>query len=243
MYLSRPLLFLAVGLLAIPVSLVITALQSVLFRATSIVGITADAEGGGFRVGLAVWLGTVLTLLTLALVQAACARAITEIDAGRDVDAQRAYRVSLDSAWPLLGALAIGVAVVTLLSISVFLIPIAIWLAVRWALLVPAVELEDTATLGALRRSGELVRRQWLKVGTLVVVAAALAIVLGPLLGAVLILLVDAPFELVNVVAGLVYAVAMPFVGITTTYVYYDTLVRERLHEAEPAPGELPAEI
>jgi hypothetical protein len=35
----------------------------------------------------------------------------------------------------------------------------------------------------------------------------------------------------------------MPFVGITTTYVYYDTLVRERLHEAEPAPGELPAEI
>jgi hypothetical protein len=35
----------------------------------------------------------------------------------------------------------------------------------------------------------------------------------------------------------------MPFVGIATTYVYFDTLVREHLEEAEPAPAELPAEI
>jgi hypothetical protein len=33
----------------------------------------------------------------------------------------------------------------------------------------------------------------------------------------------------------------MPFVGIATTYVYYDTLTRERL--VEPRPSELPAEI
>jgi hypothetical protein len=32
-------------------------------------------------------------------------------------------------------------------------------------------------------------------------------------------------------------------VGIATTYVYYDTLARERLGEREPAPAELPAEI
>jgi hypothetical protein len=81
------------------------------------------------------------------------------------------------------------------------------------------------------------------KVGTLVVVSAALAIVAGPFLGALLILLVDAPFGFVNVLAGLVYAVAMPFVGIATTYVYYDTLARERLGAADPQPAELPAEI
>jgi ABC-type sulfate transport system permease subunit len=80
-------------------------------------------------------------------------------------------------------------------------------------------------------------------VGTLVAGAGFLAIAAGPFLGALLILLVDAPFALVNVVAGLVYAVAMPFVGVTTTYVYYDTLVRERLDETATAPRELPAEI
>jgi hypothetical protein len=243
LYRLRPRLFLGIGLVVIPISLVITGLQLLLFSATSLVGIDPDAEGGGFRVGLAVWLGTVLTLLALALVQAASARAIAEIDAGRAVGVRSAYRMAFDGAWELLGALAIVVGVVTVLTLSIFLVPIAIWLAVRWALLVPVAELEERSALDTLRRSGALVRREWLKVGTLVVVASALAIVAGPFLGALLILLVDAPFALVNILAGLVYAVAMPFVGIATTYVYYDTLVREHLAESAPAVDELPAEI
>ena len=243
LYIKRPWLFLGIGLVVIPISLVITGLQYLLFSATSLVGIDPGGDGGGFRVGLGVWIGTVLTLLALALVQAACARTIAGIDAGHEVGLRAAYRMAFDSVWALLRALAVAVGVVSVLSISVFLLPIAIWLAVRWALLVPAVELEERTGLGALRRSGQLVRLQWLKVGTLVVVAAAIAIVSGPLIGALLILLVDAPFAFVNVLAGLVYAVAMPFVGIATTYVYYDTLARERLGEGEPAPSELPAEI
>ncbi len=242
LYIKRPWLFLGIGLVVIPVSLVITGLQYLLFSATSLVGIDPSGEGGGFRVGLGVWIGTVLTLLALALVQAACARAIARIDAGSEVGVRAVYRLAFDSVRALLRALAVAVGVVTVFSISIFLLPIAIWLVVRWALLVPAVELEEQSGLGALQRSGRLVRLQWLKVGTLVVVTAALAIVAGPLIGALLILLVDAPFALVNVIAGLVYAVAMPFVGIATTYVYYDSLVREQLAEAE-APRELPAEV
>jgi hypothetical protein len=243
MYASRPRLFLGLGLLAIPVTFVVAGLQSVLIRATSLVGISPDGEGGGIRVALAVGIGTVLTLLALGFVQAASARAIAEVDAGRSVSVLGAYRMALDSIRPLLGALVIAVMVVTALWLSLFLIPIAIWLVVRWALLVPVAEFEERSALEALRRSAELVRREWLKAGTLVAAAAFLAVVAGPLLGALLILLVDAPFELVNVVAGLVYAVAMPLVGITTTYVYYDTLVRERLDESVPVADELPAEI
>jgi hypothetical protein len=243
LYRLRPKLFLGIGLVVIPISVVITGLQILLFSATSLVGIDPDGEGGGFRVGLGVWLGTVLTLLALALVQAACARAIAEIEAGKEIGVREAYRLAFDSVWELLRALAVAVAVVTVLSISIFLLPIAIWLVVRWALIVPVVELEEHGGLAALRRSGRLVRLQWLKVGTLVVAAAALAIVAGPFLGALLILLVDAPFGLVNVLAGLVYAVAMPFVGIATTYVYYDTLVHEQLEETAPTSGQLPAEI
>ena len=243
MYTSRPLLFLGIGLLAVPISFIIAGIQWVLFSAGSIFGIVPYGEGGGFRVGLGVAIGTVLTLLTLAFVQAASTRAIVEIDAGRDVGPTRAYRMSLDSVRPLIGALAIAVTVVTLLTLSLFLVPIAVWLAVRWALIVPAAELEQRSAIGALRRSGELVRRQWLKVGTIVVVASVLAIVAGPLLGALLILFFDAPFEVVNIVAAFVYAVAMPFVGVATAYVYFDTLARERLEEASPAAVELPAEI
>jgi hypothetical protein len=242
MYASRRLLFLGIGLITIPISIVVTILQSGLVRATSIIGVEPGGEGGGVRVGVAVWLGTVLTLLGLALVQAASARAIAEIDAGREVGVASAYRMALEGLRPLLRALAIAVAVVTLLAASVFLLPIAIWLTVRWALLVPTIELEKHSAVGGLRRSASLVRRQWLKVGTLVTVAGGIALLIGPLLGALMILLLDAPFELMNIVAGLVYAVAMPFVGITTTYVYYDTAVRERLEGESVAPRDLPAE-
>jgi hypothetical protein len=243
MYGSRPLLFLGIGLVTIPIAIVITILQWLLFSATTLAGISPDAEDGGFRVGLAVAVGTVLTLLGLALVQAATARALAEIDAGREIGVLSAYRLAADSIRPLLGALAVAVAVITVLSLSIFLIPIAVWLVVRWALMIPVAELEDRDSWSdVLRRSGSLVRHQWLKVGTLVVAAAALAVVAGPLLGALL-LFAQAPIALVNLIAGLIYVVAMPFVGLTTTYVYYDTLVRERLAPTTAVPARLPAEL
>ena len=44
-----------------------------------------------------------------------------------------------------------------------------------------------------------------------------------------------------DVVAGVVYALAMPLVALTTAYVYLDARVREEL---EPAvPDTLPAEV
>ena len=43
-----------------------------------------------------------------------------------------------------------------------------------------------------------------------------------PLLGVLLILGTDAPFWFVNVVAGVVYALTMPFVALVTAYVYFD---------------------
>ena len=240
MYASRPLLFVGIGLITIPVSIVVSLLQTVVLRAP-LIGVDTHGEGGGLRVGFAVWLGTVLVLTGFMLVQAATSRAMVELDAGRRVRPIPAFRMALDSLRPLVGALAIAVAVVSLLSLSVFLVPIAIWLVVRWALLVPVAELEEHSALGTLRRSGELVRLQWFKVGTLVVVATALALVTGPFVGALLILVADLPFGFVNVLAALLYAVAMPFVAITTTYVFFDSLAREALKE--PVPAELPAEV
>jgi hypothetical protein len=154
----------------------------------------------------------------------------------------RAYRLALDSVVPLFGALLIAAVTVSLLAGSLFLIPIAIWLAGTWALVAPAVELEDISAIGALRRSGRLVRRSWLKAASLIVVGGALVLVVGPLVGVLLILLTDVPFWLVNVVAGIVYVVTMPFVALTTAYVYFDLRVVDEL-AGGATPAVLPAEI
>ena len=43
-------------------------------------------------------------------------------------------------------------------------------------------------------------------------------------------------------IAGIVYAVTMPFVALTTAYVYFDCALRDELAPASE-PDELPAEI
>ena len=242
MYVRRITLFLGIGVLFVPVSLLIALLQVLVLHATSIFGIQTGGVSSGPAAFVALAIGTSLTLLGLGLVQAATARALVELDRGGNVSALGAYRLALDSVVPLFGALLAAVLAVSLLASTFYLLPIAIWLAGRWALVVPVVELEEASALDALRRSRELVRGRWLKVASLIVAGGAVVLALGPLLGALLILVTNAPFWLVNVVAGVVYAVTMPIVALATAYAYFDARVRVEL-EGEHHPAELPAEI
>ena len=220
----------------------IAVVQAVIVGGFGLLGVETTGEAAGALLFLVVAVGATLTLLGLGLVQAASACALVELDTGRTIGPVDAYRAALQRTRPLLGGLGIAVAVVLVLDATTVLIPVAIWLAVRWLLLAQVVELEGRSARGALRRSAELVRGRWLRVGSLVGVGALIALALGPLLGALLIFLTSAPLPLLNIVAGIVYAMAMPFVALTSSYVYFDARVREEL-EQEEAPSVLPAEI
>jgi hypothetical protein len=242
MYVKRPRLFLGIGILLIPLGAVISIVQALVLGGFGLAGVDATGEGAGALVLLLVAIGLTLTLLGLALVQAATACALILIDAGEEIGPVEAYRRALVQIRPLLGALGIAVGVWVLLAATAFLFPVALWLAVRWSLLAPVVEIEGRSAVSALRRSSELVRGHWLRVASLVGVGTVLALAAGPFLGALLILLTDAPPALLNVVAGVVYALAMPFVALTTAYVYFDARTRFEL-EPVSEPGQLPAEI
>ena len=244
MYVKRPRLFLGIGILLIPLGVVISILQALVLGGFGLVGVDTTGEGAGALVLLLVAIGLTLTLLGLALVQAATACALIRIDEGEEIGPLDAYRRALVLFRPLFRALGIAVGVWVVLTATAILIPIAIWLAVRWSLLAPVVEIEGRAAVDTLRRSNALVRGHWLRVASLVGVGTALALAAGPFLGALLILLTDAPPALLNVVAGVVYALAMPFVALTTAYVYFDRRTRLELEpERDSHPSELPAEI
>jgi hypothetical protein len=169
---------------------------------------------------------------------------MTELDAGGRPTPLRAYRRVLARVPTIVGGTVVALVVLILLDLTVVGIPFSIWLLVRWSLLAQVVELEGCSVLGSLRRSSELVSGHWWRVASISVVTTGLALLLGPFLGALLLLVSDASFDVVNVVAGLVYTVTLPFAAIATTYVYYDLLVRDRLAEADRATGGvLPAEI
>jgi hypothetical protein len=237
MYARHPLLFIGIGLVQIPIAVIVAILQAALTGA-----VTAGGEGNSLLFGLAVAIGAVLTIFGVAIVVVATTRAMVELDADRPVGLVRAYLLVAGVLRPLLRAVAVAVAVVLVLTLSIVLIPLAVVAGIRWTLAVPALAVEGGSARSALRRSAMLTRRHLLKVVSLVLVAGAIVIVAGPLVGGLLILVTSAPFAVLNMVAGLVYAIAIPFVALTTAYVYFDLRTRAELDERAER-DVLPAEI
>ncbi len=242
MYVRHPLVFLGIGLLVIPISLVTAVLQWFLLEGLDAIGFVTTGETAGGSAFLAVVVGTTLALLALGLVQAASVGALLALDAEKPVHAVAAYAFAFRRIRPLLRASAVFVLAWIVLTTTLFLIPVAIWLAIRWCLLAPVATLEEDRARDVLRGSRDLVRRRWLRTASLVGLSAAIALLLGPLLGALLIFVVDAPLAVLNLVAGVVYAAALPFVGLVTAYVYFDARTRVEL-EPVVEQRELPAEI
>ena len=242
MYVRRAPLFLGLGILFIPLGMVISLVQAAVLGGFGLVGVDASGESAGAIVLLITALGISLALFGLALLQGATSCALVRADAGRPIGPFGAYRLTLAKGRELFGSVSMAVVSALILVATGFLIPLAAWLAVRWSFLAQTIVLEDTPAVASLRRSGRLVRGHWLRVAALVGIGAVLALLAGPFIGALLILVTDAPLALMNVLAGIVYALAMPFVALVTTYLYFDARVRQEL-PPERDPDELPAEI
>jgi hypothetical protein len=243
MYVERPALFLGIGILFIPLGVIISILQAFVLGGFGLLGVDTSGEGAGALALLVLVIGTTFTLLGLGVVQAATACALVRLDRGEEIGPIQAYRGALTRFRQLLRALGLAVAVWVVLTATAVLLPVAIWLAIRWSLLAQVVEVEENpSAVSALRRSRELVRGRWLRVASLVGVGSVVALAAGPLVGALLILVTAAPLAVLNLVAGVVYALAMPFVALTTSYVYFDARARLELDRVDH-PAELPAEI
>lgn len=244
MYASRWRMFIGIGFLVIPVSLVVAGLQTLILTAPDVAAIARGGEGGGVRFTLAVLLGFFLLGTSILLVLAATTHALGEIDRGAEVDVRRAYRLALAQWRSLLGAFLIASVLLGLLGVTVVLSPVAVVLIVLFALYVPVIAFEGAAAVGSLRRSAALVRHQIIKTAILLATSIALAGLVGPLLGTILILVTGAPFSVANIVAGVTYAVLMPYVGLTMAYLYFDARVRSNLARDDlQLPEILPAEV
>jgi hypothetical protein len=245
MYTRNARLFLGIGLLFIPIGITIGALQLLIVRAGTFAAPVSGIDQLKATTGvLAVGVGTILTLFGHAFVVAVTSRAMTELDADRRVSPWSAYRSAFRRVLPLLGALIIILIVALALSVTVVLIPVWIYLVIRWAVMAPVVALEGCRPWAALRRSAQLTRGHVWRVMSLSVGVSVLALLAGPLLGALALLVTGAPFTLINVVTAVVNVLVMPFAAIVTAYIYYDLRVRQEL--AEPTPDSvrvLPAEL
>ncbi|WP_246551253.1 hypothetical protein [Miltoncostaea oceani] len=242
---GHPRVFLGIGLLFVPVGILITFIQWLLFRVAVFAPLVEEAgETNAFVDVLALGVGLAFTFLGFAVVQAAAARALVEIDAGRPVTALTAYRSVLGRLQPLVLALLIVVGVQVLLDLTIVLVPVAVFLLVRWSLIGVVASVEGGSPIALLRRSSALTRGHWWRVAAVVLGVTGFALLSGPVVGVLALLVTGAAFDLVNMIAALVYVTALPFAALTMAYLYFDLRVRHELSAAEVEPaGDLPPEI
>ena len=143
MYLGHLRLFLGIGLLFFPLGALITGIQYLLFRLTSLSGLVDSAGSTNAVVDfLAIQLGVLLTIFAFAVVSGATAIAMVELDAGRDASALDAYRKALSHLGPLLGAVFMAALVIGIFGLTGLGLLVSVFLLVRWSLLAQPVALE-----------------------------------------------------------------------------------------------------
>ncbi|QNN51822.1 hypothetical protein [Nocardioides mesophilus] len=176
-----------------------------------------------------------LLLLALLLAQAATIQAASEVEAGRHVTPLSAYRLVRPAAPRLLATGALVLLVLTVLGASLALAVMTFVCVWAWCLFVPVVVREETRGFRSLLRSWRLVRREKVTVLSVPGLSLLLGSLVGGLLGTLVILVVQAPFAVVNMVPSLAALVLQPFVSLMLLYAYFNGRAHEALSPQVPA--------
>ena len=234
LYRRYRLLFVGIGLIFVPLSVVGVVLQQILIHTTGVGAFLDGAESEPIVTGVcALLFGQISAIFASIAVTAAVACALGRIHRGDRPDALDAFRGIV----PRLGSLGWGwlrvILIAGLLTVTIVGIPLAVVYLVRKAVLSQACVLEGLRATPALRRSSELVAGHGprvLVIGALVNVTAAL---LGPIVGIAVLFVTSGSLALINLISSLVYAFVVPYAAIAMTLLFYD--LRRRQAGEQPA--------
>jgi hypothetical protein len=190
---------------------------------------TSDSEWAGLAALLLIF---VINLVSAALAEAACLKAVSDTYLGTDTDWRESLRFGFRRLGSLLWLMLIH-GVVVLLGFLACIAP-GVWLYVAWSVAVPALLIEGTRGFQALGRSFNLVRRRWWPTAGILLLANLLATTVAFGFGLLALPLVFAGrdnefvFDLANGVFGAVASVVtIPFVAAVVAVIYFDLRVRK----------------
>ena len=227
-------LFVGIGLIFIPLSVIAIVVQQIVFSLTGLGALERVVASDRLVAGaIALALGQIETIVATVLVTAAVAAALDHIGAGGRPDAVLAYRRAL----PRSGSLAVAwiwvIAVVTLLSLTIVGIPLAIIYLVRKSLVTQSCIVERRGAASSLARSSDLVRGRAPRVFAITALVNITAFLAGPIVGVVVLFVTSSSLAVIDLISSAVYVFVMPYVGLAIMLLFYD--LRHRVEAPEPA--------
>ncbi len=223
--------FIGIGLIFVPISALASGVQWVLFHLTGINHFVAlDGQGGVGTACLALLIGTGAAAIAAAAVTAAVSAALNQIDQGRHVTAPQAYALAGRELKALSRATMFELVTLIVLTITVIGIPLAIWGFVRTSFFAQLCVFERSPAWVSLAGSARLTRGRWWRTFGFTALVDISAIMSGPILGVILLLLTSQSLTFINLTGSIVYALTVPMAAIALTLYWFDLQIR-------PAPS------
>ncbi len=235
LYRGSPWTFIGIGAVFIPVAVLASAVQWVLFHLTGLSDFIAlDGRQGAVTALLALLIGDIGGTFAAAAVTGAVSTALDELDAGRPVNAVRAYTLAGRNGRALAGATALQFVLILVLVVTVIGIPFAVYYFIRTSLFAQTCVLEDKPAIDSLRASARLTRRRWWRTFAFTTLVNVIAILSGPLLGVLILLLTSQSLTFIDITGSIVYTLVVPYAAIALTLYYFDLQLRPAAGRAEP---------
>jgi hypothetical protein len=223
--------FIGIGVIFIPIAALAGAVQWVLFHLTGVDRYVAlDGRGGAGTAFLALLIGTGGAAIAAAAVTAAVSAALNQIDQGQRVTALQAYALAGRELRALSRATMLELLALFVLTITVIGIPFAIWGFVRTSFFTQVCVFERCTARESLAGSARLTRGRWWRTFGFTALVDIIAIMSGPILGVILLLLTSQSLTFINLTGSIVYALTVPMAAIALTLYWFDLQVR-------PAPS------
>ncbi len=238
----HPLTFLGVGLVAIVVGVAAAAAQ---WAAGSLNSAGSSDVGTAVLASILIWVATALPVIGFIVIIAAGAWLVQHFDQKDEQTSLAALRRVL----PRLPLLAIPLLALLIVQ---FVMEFSLIFGIVFAVLVIRIALAPVI-LGVddapdarhpLLASIRLTRGHTWRTAVVVLGVAGVALLIGPSIGVLAMILTGWSFTVVNLIAAVVHTVTLSYAAIVMTYLYADLRVRKA--GAEPAQKtsvELPAEI
>jgi hypothetical protein len=223
LYRANARTFIGIGAVFIPVAVLASAVQWVLFHLTGLSDFIAlDGRRGAITALLALLIGDIGGAFAAAAVTGAVSAALNELDAGRPVTARAAYALAGRNGRSLAGATAVQFVLMVVLVLTVVGIPFAVYYFIRTSLFAQKCVLEEESAIDSLRASAQLTRRHWWRTFGFTTLVNVIAILSGPLLGVLILLLTSQSLTFIDITGSIVYTLVVPYAAIALTLYYFD---------------------
>ena len=234
--------FIGIGLVTIPIGIAFNAAQFLIrdnppvdwvvkwFNDTAGARLVAVAISGGFQQAAMV-----------LVVSPPVIQAVSDILKGETPTIRGSFRRGYRFFLPILVGMVLSIVTAGVLIVLVIGIPVAIWLAVRWQFYGQAAVIDKTETGGAsLKKSMHAVRGRWWHALSDTLIFQLIAVIPGPLVGALLMLFGKTTVDFANTFSSVVFAITVPIsiIGLTLAYLRYrDRPVVATAAATSPDPG------